>query len=73
MAGTTFDAEDFEAFLALLPQTADGRRLRHVVDVRNEGFLSTDYLSLARRYRVATVFTAADNFPSFADLTSDFV
>ncbi|MDB5891575.1 MAG: hypothetical protein JWP47_2406 [Polaromonas sp.] len=54
-------------------QTADGRRLRHVVDVRNEGSLSTDYLSLARRYRVATVFTAADNFPSFADLTSDFV
>ena len=31
-----FDAEDFEAFLALLPKAVDGTRLRHVVEVRHE-------------------------------------
>lgn len=72
MPGKVFEAGDFEAFLALLPKQVDGRALRHVVDVRHESFMSTDYLALARRYRVATVFTDADKFPSFADLTGDF-
>jgi uncharacterized protein YecE (DUF72 family) len=31
------------------------------------------YLALARKYQAATVFTDSDKFPSFADLTSDFV
>ena len=31
------------------------------------------YLALARRYRVASVFTDAEKFPSFADLSGDFV
>jgi uncharacterized protein YecE (DUF72 family) len=72
MPGKVFEAGDFEAFLALLPKQVDGRALRHVVDVRHESFMSSDYLALARRYRVATVFTDADKFPSFADLTADF-
>ena len=73
MPGKVFEAEDFEAFLALLPQQLDGRVLRHVVDVRHESFMSTAFLALARRYKVATVFTDADKFPSFSDLTGDFV
>ena len=72
MPGKVFEAGDFEAFLALLPKQVDGLALRHVVDVRHESFMSPDYLALARRYRVATVFTDADKFPSFADLTGDF-
>ncbi len=31
------------------------------------------YLKLARQHRCATVFCDADDFPSFADLTADFV
>ncbi|REM28988.1 DUF72 domain-containing protein, partial [Mycobacterium tuberculosis] len=31
-----FDAEDFEAFLALLPKKEGSRVLRHVMDVRHE-------------------------------------
>ena len=73
MPGKTFEPEDFEAFLALLPASIDGQTLRHVVDVRHESFMTPDYLALARRYRVATVFTDAEKFPSFADLTGDFV
>ncbi len=72
MPGKVFDAADFEAFLALLPAKADGIALRHVVDVRNESFMSPEFLALARRYKVATVFADAEQFPSFSDLTNDF-
>jgi len=66
-----FDPPDFEAFLALLPGSVDGRPLRHVLDVRHESFLSPDYLPLARRYGCATVHTDSDKFPAIADAQSD--
>jgi uncharacterized protein YecE (DUF72 family) len=68
-----FEPEDFEAFLALLPKTVDGLKLRHVLDVRHESFKTVEYLKLARKYKAATVFTDSDDYPSFADLTADFV
>ncbi|WP_420995225.1 DUF72 domain-containing protein [Cupriavidus sp. 30B13] len=67
-----FEAEDFEAFLALLPAAVEGRKLRHVLDVRHESFMTPDYLRLARKYKAATVFADSPKFPSFADLTADF-
>ncbi|MES2509058.1 MAG: DUF72 domain-containing protein [Pseudomonadota bacterium] len=72
MPGKVFEPQDFEAFLAQLPAKADGVPLRHVVDVRHESFMTPEFLALARRYKVATVFADADKFPSFADLTGDF-
>ena len=68
-----FDAVDFEAFLQLLPAAVGGVPLRHVLDVRHETFKTPAYLALARRHRAATVFTDSDDYPSFADLTGDFV
>jgi uncharacterized protein YecE (DUF72 family) len=68
-----FDAQDFEAFLALLPKAVDGLALRHVLDVRHPSFMVPAYLALARRYGCATVFADSDKFPSFADVTGDFV
>ena len=68
-----FEASDFEAFLALLPQAVDGRKLRHVMDVRHPSFMVPEYLTLARQYQCVSVFTDSDKFPSFADLTGDFV
>jgi uncharacterized protein YecE (DUF72 family) len=68
-----FDAVDFEAFLKLLPGQVAGVALRHVLDVRHDSFKTPEYLALARRYRAATVFTDSDDYPSFADLTGDFV
>jgi uncharacterized protein YecE (DUF72 family) len=68
-----FDADDFAAFLELLPKRLDGLTLRHVVDVRHESFMSPAYLALARRHRIATVFTDADDHPSWSDVTGDFV
>jgi len=68
-----FDPDDFEAFLKLLPARVDGVALRHALDVRHESFMDPAYLALARKYSCATVFTDSDDYPSFADLTSDFV
>lgn len=68
-----FDAEDFSAFLALLPKEVDGLPLRHVMDVRHESFKTDAYLELASRHRVATVFTDSPDYPSFADATGDFI
>ncbi|MEO6690397.1 MAG: DUF72 domain-containing protein, partial [Dokdonella sp.] len=49
------------------------RDLRHVLEVRHESFLCTQYIDLARRHRVATVFTDSPKYPSLADVTGDFV
>ena len=69
----TFDPDDFEAFLKLLPAKVQGQALRHVLEVRHESFMNPDYLALARHYNAATVFTDSEKHPSFADLTADFV
>ena len=68
-----FDAEDFEAFLKLLPAKVEGLKLRHVMDVRHESFMVPGYLALTRKYKCATVFTDSDKFPSFADPSTDFI
>lgn len=67
------DAEDFAAFVALLPNRAGGIALRHVLDVRDPAFVEADYLALARQHGMATVFTDSHDYPSFADVTADFV
>jgi uncharacterized protein YecE (DUF72 family) len=68
-----FDADDFAAFLALLPEAVDGLPLRHVLEVRHPSFLDPAYLALARAHRAATVFTDSPDYPSLADPTADFV
>ncbi len=69
----SFDAHDFAAFLELLPRELDGRPLRHVLEVRHASFLCPEYLDLARAHGCASVFTDSSEYPSFADLTGDFV
>ncbi len=71
--GKVFDAEDVSAFFSMLPRELDGQQVRHVLDARHRSFMSADYLNLARQHRVATVFTDADAYPSFADLTADLI
>ena len=67
-----FDAEDFEAFLALLPKKEGSRSLRHVMDVRHESFIAPAYQKLAKKYQVSTVFTDSDKFPSFEEPEGEF-
>ena len=72
MPTKVFDPQDFEAFLALLPSSVDGRALRHVLDVRHESFETPEYLALARKYGCVTVHTDSDKFPSIRDSDAPF-
>lgn len=71
--GRAFERNDFAAFLDRLSPTLDGAPLRHVVEVRDESFLCEAFLELVRARRIATVFTDSTEYPSFADITGDFV
>lgn len=68
-----FEPDDFAAFLALLPATLEGLPLHHVMDVRHPSFMAPEYVALARKHRVASVFTDSADYPSFADTSADFV
>jgi uncharacterized protein YecE (DUF72 family) len=68
-----FDAGDFGAFLGLLPKELGGRPLRHAVEVRHPSFMTEAFVDLARANGVAIVFADSDEYPSFADVTAEFV
>jgi uncharacterized protein YecE (DUF72 family) len=68
-----FDAADFGKFLELLPREADGRRVRHVVEVRNASFWTPEFVTLVRGFNVPVVFTDHGTYPSLADVTGDFI
>jgi uncharacterized protein YecE (DUF72 family) len=68
-----FEEADFAAFLALLPAQFDGRRLRHVVEVRHGSFLAPAFIALLRKAAVAVVFSEHATYPAIADATADFV
>ncbi len=68
-----FDAADFEAFLALLPASIDGLKLRHAIEPRHASFLVPEFVALARKYNAAIVFADSAKYPKIADATADFV
>jgi uncharacterized protein YecE (DUF72 family) len=68
-----FDADDFGAFLALLPPARDGVRLRHAVEVRHDSFRDPAFVALCRSANAAIVFADSDDYPGIPDPTADFV
>ena len=68
-----FEAEDFGAFLELLPPAVEGRPLRHVVEVRHASFRSPVFVALARARGVAVAMAGDSEYPQIADLTAPFV
>lgn len=70
-----FEAEDFAAFLALLPKSLDGRPLRHAVEVRHSSFRDARFVALAREHGVAIVVAgdSDSDHPQIADVTAPFV
>ncbi|MFC5570586.1 DUF72 domain-containing protein [Lysobacter yangpyeongensis] len=71
--GRKLEREDFTAFLDLLPDEVEGRRMRHVLDVRDSAFVDGRFIALMRERNLGTVFTDSREYPSFADITTDFV
>jgi uncharacterized protein YecE (DUF72 family) len=68
-----FDADDFEAFLKLLPASVEGVKLRHAIEVRHESFKTPEFVALARKYKVAVVLAGDSDYPQIADITAPFV
>jgi uncharacterized protein YecE (DUF72 family) len=68
-----FDEADFGGFLEHLPPDLDGRKLRHVVEVRHDSFCTPGFLALVRKFNVAVVFSEHDTYPAIADITGDVV
>jgi uncharacterized protein YecE (DUF72 family) len=73
MATKRFDAEDFAAFLQLLPTEQDGVVLRHAVHVRHESFADPAFVAMCRAAGVAIVFADSVDYPAIADVTGRFV
>lgn len=69
----TFDADDFAAFLDLLPRTLDGLPLRHVIEPSHPSFLDTRYIEIARSFGAGTVLTDAPDMPILGDVTGRVV
>jgi len=73
MATKKFDAEDFGAFLNLLPAKHEGIALRHAIHVRHESFAVPDFIEMCRKAGVALVYADSAEYPAIADITGDFV
>jgi len=73
MATKRFDADDFGAFLKLLPESQDGVRLKHAVEVRHESFRNSEFVRMAREAGVAIVYGDSDEFPCIADVSGGLV
>jgi uncharacterized protein YecE (DUF72 family) len=72
MATKKFDADDFAAFLKLLPDRQDGVPLHHAIDVRHESFVDPAFYTLAHKANAAIVFADHDEFPCVDEATADF-
>jgi uncharacterized protein YecE (DUF72 family) len=68
-----YDPADFEAFLKLLPQEVDGRRLRHAVEVRHPSFVLPDFVAMLRAYGVAAIIADHATYPAINDATAPFI
>ena len=67
-AGTKkFEAEDFAAFLSLLPREAEGRALTHVLEPRHASFDTPAFRDLVARHNCAVVVADADDYPNLGD------
>lgn len=72
MATKKFDREDFARFLDLLPESQDGRPLRHALEVRHESFRDPAFIDLARSRNMAIVFADSEEFPEIDEATANF-
>lgn len=68
-----FDAHDFGAFLDLLPEKLEGRKLRHALDVRHASFDDPVFIDLARSKGMAIVHSDHPEYPLIHADTADFV
>lgn len=66
------DLDDVAAFLALLPKSVAGRRLRHALEVRHPSFQDPAFVALARGHEVAIVVAGDSGHPHIDEPTAAF-
>jgi uncharacterized protein YecE (DUF72 family) len=71
--GKRFDPEDYARFLELLPGVADGRPLRHALEVRDASFCTPEFVALAREHKAAIVVSGDSGYPLIGDASAPFV
>ncbi|WBU52328.1 DUF72 domain-containing protein [Paracoccus sp. SCSIO 75233] len=67
-----FDADDFAAFLALLPDAQDGLPLRHAIEARHPSFAAPEAAVLCRARNIALIRSGDSKFPDIDVETADF-
>ena len=67
-----FVSDDVAAFLAMLPASVRGVPMRHAIEVGHASFACPEFVSLARRARVAIAYSDAAGRTPIADRTGDF-
>lgn len=68
-----FEADDFEAFLKLLPPDHEGTALRHVVELRHPSFAHVEVIDMLRACRIGLVVADSPRYPQLHDQTAAFV
>jgi uncharacterized protein YecE (DUF72 family) len=68
-----FAAEEVRTFVSFLPKEVKGVQVRHALEVRHKSFMCAEFIDCARAAGVAVVFADTDEYPSFADVTADFI
>jgi uncharacterized protein YecE (DUF72 family) len=68
-----FDEDDFASFLDHLPDSLDGQKLNHAVEVRHASFQSPTFIHLLRERGVSPVYVDSEDYPSIPDVTGDIV
>ena len=68
-----YDEDEFAKFLSLLPESLDGRKLHHAVEVRHGSFENANFIHLLREHGAVPVFVDSSDYPSIADITGDIV
>lgn len=67
-----FDADDFGAFLKLLPNAVDGLPLRHALEVRHPSFDDPAFIALAKKAKAGVVYADHPDYPCIDADTADF-
>lgn len=72
MPTKVFDPADFAAFLDLLPQSLDGRPLRHCIEARHASFADPRFTALCAARRIAICLADSPAFPMIDARDADF-
>ncbi len=68
-----FNPDEIREFLALLPTSQNGVKLRHAIEPRHESFKDKAFVAMARAANVAIVVAEHETYPRIPDLSADFI